>query len=986
MRYIIILLIGVYTSMYTFSQEQNEGFFNAAYLQLSEVPRGTLEAVSFTNTRMVEIKSTDVNSCSGLPLPYGIMGVFDDGKNYFLENGKLIGKLSRISISQQKESIEMQILAYGLALDSVMKLSLNKGLKIEERLRIALLELSEIPKLGAVNDFARNSFAIEVFRRLNEVSFATLHHFDVKNYDLELLFGKENYSVLGAQKISVKKNGVVSQSGVSYTPMINKSQEYGPAIWTPTPSCNFSSRSGTAVSAITIHTVQGSYSGAISWAQNCNSGVSYHYVVRSSDGQITQMVLEGSKAWHVGSENPYTIGYEHEGYVNNPVWYTNALYQASANLSKDIILSGYGINGLRTYYGAASSGSNVLGTCVKIKGHQHYPNQTHTDPGINWDWEKYYRLINSSPTITTITNASGNFYDSGGSNGNYGNDERKLWLIQPANATSVTLSFTAFSVHSTDKIFIYNGSTINAPLLGSYSGTTLPAALTGTSGSLLVEFRSDCGSTSSGWAAGYTSIISTIDNTPPTSTISNGLTWQVTDFQTQINDVDAGSGVEKGFYLVADRNPANIGWMANGSFGFAHEDFEDVNVNWTLQTGLFSINNQAFLMNDASQNNSNAYLNVTQNNSAQYLYEWEQKITSSNLNQRAGMHFFCSDPTLPNRGNSYFVYLREETDKVQLYKVTNDVFTVVNEDSLVITPQVNYAIKTWYNPTTGIIKVYVNNQLISQWQDANPIISGNSISLRSGACTVRFDNVKVFKSRATNVSVTVGNNQQMRFQSNAAITTGLIQSEVIDNDQNWGNTASKQYLIDWTPPVISACNDGAASDIDTVYTNTLSCNWNAADIHSSISNYKWALGTTAGGTNIITWTNTALNTAIQHLLTNPIYGQTYYFTVKAENGALLNSQLSSDGQKLLQNSSAGQIENELASLIIYPNPSSGNGFWIGNLINPADISIYDAAGKLIHSSTIENSGFIETPQLSIGYYNVVINSRNQLIIKKLVIN
>ena len=86
MRYIIILLIGVYTSMYTFSQEQNEGFFNAAYLQLSEVPRGTLEAVSFTNTRMVEIKSTDVNSCSGLPLPYGIMGVFDDGKNYFLEN------------------------------------------------------------------------------------------------------------------------------------------------------------------------------------------------------------------------------------------------------------------------------------------------------------------------------------------------------------------------------------------------------------------------------------------------------------------------------------------------------------------------------------------------------------------------------------------------------------------------------------------------------------------------------------------------------------------------------------------------------------------------------------------------------------------------------------------------------------------------------------------------------------------------------------
>jgi len=984
MRFLLIIILAGFSSFFSLSQHHQEQF-NSAYSHLFYVPKGVLEAVSYTNTRMMEIKGDEANSCSGIPLPYGIMGVYSDGKNYFLENGRFIGKLSGISIEQQKSSIALQILSYGLALDSLIKKIANTNLSEEDQLKNSLLQLSEIPDLGLVNDFAKNSFALEVFRFLNNPICANKHGFLVKNYDLERLFGKDNYAVLTANKIKLQKKSIVTENGKSYKCPINKSLEYGPAIWTPTPSCNFSSRSGTAVSAITIHTVQGSYAGAISWAQNCNSGVSYHYVIRSSDGQVTQMVLEGSKAWHVGSENPYTIGYEHEGYVNNPVWYTNALYQASANLSKDIILSGYGINGLRTHYGAASSGSNVLGTCVKIKGHQHYPNQTHTDPGINWDWEKYYRLINSSPTITIIANASGNFYDSGGSNGNYGNDERSLWLIQPANASSVTLSFTAFSVNSTDKIFIYNGSTINAPLLGSYSGTTLPAALTGTSGSLLIEFRSDCGSTSSGWAAGYTSIISTIDNAPPTSTISNGPTWQVADFQAQINDVDAGSGVEKGFYLVADRNPANVGWMANGSFGFAHEDFQDVNVNWTLQTGLFSINNQAFLMNDASQNNSNAYLNVTQNNSAQYLYEWEQKITSSNLNQRAGMHFFCSDPTLPNRGNSYFVYLREETDKVQLYKVTNDVFTLVNEDSLVITPQVNYAIKTWYNPITGTIKVYVNNQLISQWQDPNPIVSGNSISLRSGACTILFDNIKVLKSRSTNISVTIGYNQQMRYQSNAAITTGLIQSEVIDNNQNWGATAQKQYLIDWTPPVISSCNDGIASDIDTVYTNTFTFNWNASDIHSSISNYTWALGTTAGGTNIITWTNSGLNTAIQHLLANPIYGQTYYFSIKAENGALLNSQLSSDGQKLLQNSTAGQIENELVSIIIYPNPSDGNGFWIGNLTQKASVLIYDINGKLIHNTTLEHSGLIETPNLAIGNYNVMISSQNKLIIKRLIV-
>ena len=80
------------------------------------------------------------------------------------------------------------------------------NLKIEERLKIALLVLCEIPDSGVVNDFARNAFAIEVFRRLNDTEFATLHHFEVKKYDLEALFGTQNYSVLTAKNVSLKKN------------------------------------------------------------------------------------------------------------------------------------------------------------------------------------------------------------------------------------------------------------------------------------------------------------------------------------------------------------------------------------------------------------------------------------------------------------------------------------------------------------------------------------------------------------------------------------------------------------------------------------------------------------------------------------------------------------------------------------------------------------------------------------------------------------
>jgi len=114
------------------------------------------------------------------------------------------------------------------------------------------------------------------------------------------------------------------------------------------------------------------------------------------------MVREAYKAWHVGSENPYTIGTEHEGFVSDPAWYTTAMYNSSAALARDIVNSGYGISGLRTYDGPSSSVVTSTGACIKIKGHQHYPNQTHTDPGINWNWPKFYTLVNNNPTVTTF--------------------------------------------------------------------------------------------------------------------------------------------------------------------------------------------------------------------------------------------------------------------------------------------------------------------------------------------------------------------------------------------------------------------------------------------------------------------------------------------------------------------------------------------------------------------------------------------------------
>ncbi len=132
------------------------------------------------------------------------------------------------------------------------------------------------------------------------------------------------------------------------------------------------------INKIIIHVAQGSWSSAINWFQNPYSRVSAHYVVRSSDGLIAKTVLRKNIAWHAGnwSYNQTSIGIEHEGYVSNPKWFTEAMYDSSAKLSA-YICKKYGIPVDRAH----------------ILGHNEVPGATHTDPGYYWNWYKYIDYV-----------------------------------------------------------------------------------------------------------------------------------------------------------------------------------------------------------------------------------------------------------------------------------------------------------------------------------------------------------------------------------------------------------------------------------------------------------------------------------------------------------------------------------------------------------------------------------------------------------------
>jgi hypothetical protein len=131
---------------------------------------------------------------------------------------------------------------------------------------------------------------------------------------------------------------------------------------------------------IVIHDTEGSYTGTISWFKNPASNVSAHYLVRSSDGHIAQMVDEADVAWHDACFNTNSIGIEHEGYANKPEqWFTEAMYAESAKLTAY----------LADKYNIAKTRSTST-----IMGHGEAPDcSDHTDPGPGWKWEHYIDLV-----------------------------------------------------------------------------------------------------------------------------------------------------------------------------------------------------------------------------------------------------------------------------------------------------------------------------------------------------------------------------------------------------------------------------------------------------------------------------------------------------------------------------------------------------------------------------------------------------------------
>jgi hypothetical protein len=270
---------------------------------------------------------------------------------------------------------------------------------------------------------------------------------------------------------------VVSAASVAST-------DYPAAVFDSAASCNYGVGRDHSIDTWVNHWIGvGTYAGAISWFKTCpgtgpgqrGAGIgpsSAHFVIRASDGQITQMVRIADTAWHAGAvgypyNNTRSIGVEHEATAANPdQWNNPALLQASTTMAR-YFCNLYAIPKTRSLPG--------------IRGHNEMPG-TGTDCPGTLPWNTWMSLLNGSslPDLTIIEPvvvSPTSMLPGGTVRVDWTEKNNGTVASAPAHNTKICLSTSAYG--TTYQIVTYLGMpTLGAGAMqGYYDNIVVPASI-----------------------------------------------------------------------------------------------------------------------------------------------------------------------------------------------------------------------------------------------------------------------------------------------------------------------------------------------------------------------------------------------------------------------------------------------------------------------------------------------------------------------------
>lgn len=989
-------------------------WFEEAYQEYPSIPRGMLEAVAFQYTRFSPNISTDILESDPTEMPriYSVMGLTLHGKGVFRENARLLARTTPYSLDAILWQPGTAVKAYACAFAQLQERFNCYGDSVEQYKRI-FIELCELPiPEEGTDDFALNSFLYMIYYFLDKDEYAGCGA-PLREIDFVGLFGDEYARLRGGRTEVAPANSL----GMTRT-----TPDYPDAVFVPAAACNYTSgRGGTTVSSVTIHYTQGTYAGSIAWFQNCSAKVSAHYVIRSIDGQVTQMVREADKAWHVGVANSYTIGIEHEAYGNIYSYFTMNMYQSSANLVKNICSRRPNINPHRVFYrdtlddgtvlnyGVHSLGSSTA--CTQIRGHQHYPSQTHTDPGPYWNWNLYYKLINDQPTVTTMTASSGTFTDSGGPFGNYADDERKLFLIQAPGADSVALTFQSFSLEPNyDFLWIYEGGTVFSPLIGRWN-TQSPGRVVAAGDKMLVEFRSDCATNAAGWNALWQGVSAmpgdnpgdtgdgeddddwgddeeiindwepdpgepVADNaSPQTAILTDATQWVTGNFTAQFNDSDD-SGLKWRFYQIMESDGSV--WSARHEQGFLCDNFDNalngetwvnnVASTWAVQNGELRQNNAALeYAGIAAHHNGAAH--------SAYLYDFYLKFLDG---ERCSFFFNCGNaPSQTSLFSGYEVCFDRENRTVSVYRLILGAKRLLKrKEQVYFAPGTAYLCRVVFDHSTGEIVVMRHGNRIVRAVDQVLATTTNSyIGFATRNAAVCIDNLRVYASRTTAVPVTVGTAANCNIQRQAVngLSRTKLKSIVVDRAYKFSTLVEKSLKVDYTaPPAVSnlSLHTESVTQADGTQVVEVSATWTGGtDAQSGLQRYYFHNSKMLTSASIAHWVDNGLSCSCQQCFSFPS-GQMITFSVVTENKAGLRST-----PKTLFLAPPTLDEKKIGKELLHVFSVQGKRLVIHceEDLFPANDDIgrfvlYDMAGRVQKEGTFNASVSVDAKDLSCGVY------------------
>lgn len=903
----LILLLGLFLFMQgnLAAQRLDFGQLKTISAQFPEIPAGLFEATAFQASRWERIPHDEKVPCNGKPLACGFTGLITDGKGILRENALRISELSGIPAEILLREPEMEIKAWHLAMRKLAEEYVPT--MPEDWLWLSGL-LSEIP--------AEDAFIYPLTLWLDETAFWWRKIAGV-SVNVQQLVPEEYWYLIRSPLHELR----IDHPGVSVQ---------------MAPSCNRGSRNGTSVSAITVHTAQGSYAGTIAWFMNCNSNVSAHYVIRASDGHITQMVAEADRAFHVGSENSYTVGIEHEGFVSNPAWITDTMLVSSAALVRGICERNQ-IQTHRTAWWPWTAGvlynqAGIPGSCSRIKGHQHYPNQTHTDPGTYFPWEKYYRLINPAPQAEILTGNSGNLSFPGNGT-SYIGDLRKIWRIGNGQSP-LMVQFSQFETEASwDYVMLYDGPDIHSPMILQHSGSTVPNPVTAVSGYLTIEFRSDCAINGHGFSLSWEHQQSQSgDSLPPLSVIlSPGQEWITQSFHAYFQDIEPGniSGPEYCFLLAASHDGSQ--YRANSNQSMFFETFSQgplPHIDWTILEGQWLVSGYSLYQPQPQTTQARAAFKFRPDLQEPMLLRTMLRFQTNQADAGVGIYLFGDSLLEVNHGQSLLLWFAA-SGQIEFYACSLSTQQLLSQNSVNLNGSW-IALDVLIHPSDSRAQIWINNQKMVEINNLPALWPARWISWITRRSSLELKSLRIFRSRPCNQPVWVPVAQGLLGWLNnpnpdPVTPGGYMLALSMDSAGNFSPEDQVYIRMDFTPPTQATwLADGNISDLDSLYGSQWWAYWSGIhDPHSGIAAVELALGTVPGSDDLMPFTPVSGQSPQAWPLPSGLpTGVRIYATIRGQNGAgMLGPEQSSDGM-ILVSTGIENLDHEPADRwIVFPNPA-----------------------------------------------------------------